>query len=35
VNFGGGAAPTADSGTLEIWALCVPTDTIKTEVSHY
>ena len=35
VYFGNGDAPTASSGTLEVWALCVPTTSIPTQVTHY
>lgn len=35
VNFGSGAAPSAGSGTLEIWALCVKTNDIPTQITHY
>lgn len=35
VKFGNGAGPSAGSGTLEIWALCVPNTSISTETTHY
>jgi len=35
VYFGEGAAPSADNGVLEVWALCVPNDNISTEVTDY
>ncbi len=35
VNFGNGEAPSANNGSLEIWALCVPTTSIPVEVTNY
>lgn len=36
VYFGDGAAPNSDAGNvLEVWALCVPTTGIPTEVTNY
>jgi hypothetical protein len=35
VNFGNGAAPSAGNGSLQIWALCVPTTSIPKQVVNY
>ena len=35
VYFGEGAAPSAGNGVLEVWALCVPNDSIPTQVTNY
>ena len=35
VNFGNGEAPSTGNGSLEIWALCVPTTSIPVDVTNY
>jgi hypothetical protein len=35
VNFGDGAAPSAGDGSLQVWALCVPTTSIAVQTTNY